>query len=72
MGVDVDVPGDFEFSREDDGSLSIESAVFQALGAASMCWGETPRGVFDSERASSIGHALIAELALHDAAAVDG
>lgn len=39
-----------------------ESAVFLALGAASMCWDETPTGVFDSERAEQIGNELIAHL----------
>lgn len=49
----------FEFQREEDGSLSLESAVFQALGAASMCWDETPKGVFDSTRAKEIGDSLV-------------
>lgn len=39
-----------------------ESSVFQALGAASMCWDETPTGVFDSTRAKKIGEELIAHL----------
>lgn len=52
----------FEFTREEDGSLSKESAIFQALGAASMCWSESPKGIFDSTKAKEIGDALIAEL----------
>lgn len=53
----------FEFHREDDGSLSLESAVFQALGGASTCWVPTPTGVFDSTRAKDIGDALLIEIA---------
>ncbi len=33
--------------------------VFMALGEASMCWSETPRGVFDSTNANRIGEELI-------------
>lgn len=40
----------------------IETWVFQALGAASMCWDETPHGVFDSTRAKSIGDAMVARI----------
>lgn len=42
---------------------TIEEAVFQALGAASMCW-EWPQfaGVFDSIRAQAIGEELMAWL----------
>lgn len=50
---------EFEFTREYDGSLPLETAVFQALGAVSMCWSETPSGVFDSTRAREIGDKLI-------------
>lgn len=54
---------DFEFSPEHDGSLSIESAVFQALGAASTCWENlSGTGVFDSDRAKRIGGALVAAI----------
>ena len=51
----------FEFYREDDGSLSLDSAVFQALGAASTCW-ESLAGadIFDSTRAKEIGDTLLA------------
>ena len=49
----------FEFQRGHDGSLPVESAVFQALGAASMCWSETPKGIFDSTRAKEIGDKLL-------------
>lgn len=38
---------------------TIESLVFQALGEASMCWSETPKGVFDSVNAKRIGNELV-------------
>jgi hypothetical protein len=38
----------------------IEQVVFQAIGAASMCWSETPMGVFESTRAKQIGDDLVA------------
>lgn len=39
----------------------VETAVFEALGAASVCW-ETPEGagVFESDRAKQIGDELVA------------
>lgn len=36
--------------------------VFTALGEASMCWSETPSGVFQSERAARVGDDLIAAI----------
>lgn len=49
----------FVFSYEDDGSLSLKSAINQALGAASTCW-EAPHlaGVFDDKYAMKISDAL--------------
>jgi hypothetical protein len=50
----------FEFRPEHDGTLSLEAAVFQALGAASACWENLEgAGVFQSERAKEIGEALL-------------
>lgn len=46
-----------EFFGQDPKTL--EEAVYVALGAASMCWTETPQGVFDSERASMVGQNLL-------------
>lgn len=40
----------------------IEQKVFEALGEASMCWSETPKGVFDSSNATEIGNRLIKEI----------
>ncbi len=37
----------------------LEEVVFQALGEASMCWGETPKGVFDGANAKRIGDELL-------------
>lgn len=37
----------------------VEEAIHQALGAASVCWSETPQGVFDSTRCKQIGAELL-------------
>lgn len=51
---------EFEFTREHDGSLSLESAVFQALGYASVCWEPMDgTGVFQSEQAKDCGEKLL-------------
>lgn len=53
----------FEFQQEHDSSLSLESAVFQALGAASTCWESLHgTGVFQSDRAKEIGEVLMAKI----------
>lgn len=52
-------PPDFVFTRDQDGSLSLESAVLQALGYASMCWKPVPTGVFQSEAAEVCADVLI-------------
>ncbi len=39
-----------------------EELIFQALGAASMCWTGAPSGTFDSTRCKQIGEELIAAL----------
>jgi hypothetical protein len=44
-----------------------EELIFQALGAASMCWSGTPSGVFDSTRCKQIGDELIAALETSEA-----
>lgn len=38
---------------------TLENKVFEALGEASMCWSETPKGVFDSTKAREIGDRLM-------------
>lgn len=60
--ADVSDPSKFSFQLNEDGKLPLESAVFQALGAASMCWSETPKGIFDSTRAKEIGEALLLKI----------
>ena len=60
----------FRFTPDEDGTLTIHSAVFQALGYASMCWSETPKGTFESESAAEAGHALCDLLAARVAEAV--
>lgn len=58
-------PEPFTFHREHDGSLSVRSAIFQALGRASTCWENmSGTGVFDSTHAKEVGDALILELGL--------
>jgi hypothetical protein len=53
-------PNPFTFTYADDGHLTLESAIYQALGYASVCWSETPTGIFDSDRCKEAGDALIA------------
>jgi hypothetical protein len=48
----------------------MERAVFQAIGAASVCWSELPTGVFESERAEKIGKDLL-KMILGDAGEPD-
>lgn len=60
----TDNPSKFTFQREEDGSLSATSAVYQALGAASTCWTLPPRGIFKSEEAAEIAEALFGELGI--------
>jgi hypothetical protein len=50
----------FEFSKDEHGFVSLEEAVGQALGAASMCWNPRPSDqVFDSEMATVISKELV-------------
>lgn len=37
----------------------LREMVFLALGKVSMCWSETPKGVFNDERAVQIGEELL-------------
>ena len=37
----------------------LKTKVFESLGEASMCWSETPKGVFDSNNAERIGNELL-------------
>lgn len=49
----------FEF---DHSTITIESAVYQALGAASMAWSKTPAGVFDDVHARNVAEALLRKI----------
>ena len=40
--------------------------IFQALGEASMCWSETPKGEFDSTKAKKIGEQLMKDLGISE------
>ena len=37
----------------------IRELVMQAIGEASMCWSETPKGIFESDKALDIGERII-------------
>lgn len=58
----------FEFTERPGEPLTLETAVFEALGAASVCWTEPPAGVFDSERATMVGNALVERIRRGDLA----
>lgn len=50
------------FGLEDE---VVETMIFQALGAASMCWERIDRaGIFESERCAEIGDELMKELGI--------
>jgi hypothetical protein len=57
------IPTPFQFQLTEGEEPSLETFVFQALGAASSCW-ETLEGagVFDSTRAKEIGDVLCATI----------
>ena len=57
MTIEID---EFGYFKTDDEALSLESAIFQALGAVSMCW-EFPYagGEFQSSWAKEIGDNLV-------------
>ena len=38
---------------------NFKEKMFQSLGQASMCWAETPKGIFKSDEAKKIGDELI-------------
>ena len=39
-----------------------DELILTAIGEASMCWSETPKGVFKSEKALAIGKQLLADI----------
>jgi len=40
----------------------LKGKVFQALGAASVCWDKFPEGIFDSTRCKEVGDNLWLEI----------
>ena len=49
-GVELDILNDWE------------ELIMQAIGEASMCWSETPTGIFDDKKAKEIGKKLLADI----------
>ncbi len=43
----------------------LQAIVFQGLGEASMCWTETPQGIFDSRNATRIGLEIMQAIKAH-------
>jgi hypothetical protein len=46
--------------------INLRDVVFQALGEASMCWSQKPRGRFDSGYAARIGERVMAAIEQKD------
>lgn len=40
----------------------LETLIFVALGEASMCWSETPKGIFNSDKAKLVGEKLVEDI----------
>lgn len=38
--------------------MTRKEVIYQGLGEASMCWSETPKGIFDSLKAKEIGERI--------------
>lgn len=43
----------------------LKEIIFMNLGAASMCWSETPKGVFNSTKAEKLGHEILEAMACY-------
>jgi hypothetical protein len=41
---------------------NIEQRINEIIGEASMCWSETPTGVFDSEKASKLAEEIMTHI----------
>ena len=46
----------------------LKKKIFESLGAASMCWSETPKGIFEVTRCKQIGDDLVSALETEEAA----
>jgi hypothetical protein len=40
----------------------LREIIMAAIGEASMCWSELPKGIFESDRAIKIGEELILKI----------
>lgn len=40
----------------------LRTKIYEAIGAASMCWSETPSGVFEDSKAKEIAEKLVVEM----------
>jgi hypothetical protein len=49
---------DIARQAQEHGEDPDRAVIFQALGAASMAWSETPTGVFDDKWASEVGESV--------------
>ena len=45
-----------------DKADSLEGAIYEAIGAASMCWINIPTGEFDSTKAKELAEELVDEV----------
>ena len=43
----------------------LKEIIFQNLGAASMCWSEIPKGVFDSTKAEKLGYEIMDAISIY-------
>lgn len=59
-----DVIGSMGFNKTDFGwsGQSIEEVVYQAVGAASVCWSDTPHGVFEDGKARNVAEQLLSRI----------
>lgn len=55
--------GDSEQVIREKIASEIEPLLFETLGKVSMCWSETPQGVFLSDKAIEVGRELLAAIA---------
>lgn len=56
----------FAFQPDSEGELTLQAAVYQAIGAASVCWEHmTGTGIYDDGRAVEIAEALLERIRAH-------
>lgn len=49
-------------TTKEEAIAKFRESLFMGLGMASMCWSETPKGVFESTRALEIGNSIMNDL----------